>query len=113
MEGFVDAELESLVAMVNNDSHTRMGGLSRDSGGGARSYWIGDRVVFVSQATSYLHRGEMFVDYSPLAFECIVGVVPVKDTALPSVGVLGRHTRARLTTRGLIFGPGSISRRTR
>jgi hypothetical protein len=41
--------------------------------GGANSYKITDgKVVFLTQAESYHHRGQAFAHYSQLEFECIV-----------------------------------------
>ncbi len=42
-------------------------------GGGANSYKTTDgKVVFLTQAESYHHRGPAFAHYSQLEFECIV-----------------------------------------
>jgi hypothetical protein len=53
-------------AVWNNDDHNEFCG-------GANSYKTTDgKVVFLTQAESYHHRGPVFAHYSQLEFECIV-----------------------------------------
>ncbi len=60
----LDAVME---AVWKDDDHYEFGG------GGTNSYKTTDgKVVFLTQAESYHHRGPAFAHYSQLEFECIV-----------------------------------------
>jgi hypothetical protein len=63
----MEATLEALKTNIENSD-------DQGSSIGAKAYNIGDRTIFVTQAESYSHRGELFKDYSQHDFECIVEI---------------------------------------
>ena len=66
-----------------------------DGGGAATAYKVGNKCIFMNQATSYVNRGNNFDAYGQLEFECIVEIQTRKS---------GQKKRGRLQRIGFDLG---------
>eukprot|EP00644_Phytophthora_capsici_P005155 jgi/Phyca11/96771/e_gw1.1.877.1 len=62
---------------------------------GARMYKVDGKILLVTQAESYRHRGEAFKEFSALEFEMIVDILPRRDEAKLDLPQRGRPRRYR------------------
>lgn len=75
----VEDAIEELIHVANESDNGKVSDTNHNHGCGARTFYINGKVIFVTQAETYFHRGECFKDYTPIEFECIVDILPVKD----------------------------------
>ena len=74
-----------MLAEVDRDEEVSGGDRGKRSRkcGGTRSYTVDGKLVFVTQAESFKHRGQHFETFNPLEFECIVDILPPKKDPGP------------------------------
>jgi len=106
-------DVEQLADKINDEDNTQPQKSSSHIGGGVRTYKVKDKVVLLSQAESYLHRGEFFEHYSPLEFECIVDIKEVKENQQISNRGRPRRNSFRLGKNHLLYSSHEAFIRTK
>jgi hypothetical protein len=102
----IEDELAELANQVAEE--TSPAGAAKAGGGGARVFSVDGKIVLLTQAESYHHRGDFFVDFSPIEFECIVDVLPDRHIEEESRG----SRRGRPARRGFPFSSAHPLART-
>ena len=83
--GDVENMLNEIISEVERDDEDSAGRKTSGKRGGTRTYNIDGKLVFITQAESFKHRGIHFEAFSPLEFECIVDIRPPrKEPKAPS-----------------------------
>jgi hypothetical protein len=94
--------LEELLADIDNENESEASG--GYSGGGATSYKVDGKCIFLNQAISYANRGPNFDEFGQMEFECIIELL--KKRSPTKKATIERRQRGRPERRGFDLGPG-------
>ncbi|KAG1691106.1 hypothetical protein DVH05_027181 [Phytophthora capsici] len=91
--GTLEERMEALIDRANERDSARFPGDATGRNGGARMYKVDGKILLVTQAESYRHRGEAFKEFSALEFKMIVDILPRRDEAKLDLPQRGRPRR--------------------
>eukprot|EP00644_Phytophthora_capsici_P015140 jgi/Phyca11/128368/e_gw1.75.10.1 len=103
--GTLEERMEALIDRANERDSARFPGDATGRNGGARMYKVDGKILLVTQAESYRHRGEAFKEFSALEFEMIVDILPRHGTASEA---LSSYLIALVVPWGLDTGTPSV-----